>query len=45
MALSDLMFRSSQYDKGLGLIEPVLQLNTYDPNANFIAEITIVLST
>lgn len=37
MALSDLMFRSSQYDKGLGLIEPVLQLNTYDPNANFIA--------
>ena len=37
MALSDLMFRSSQYDKGLRLIEPVLQLNTYDPNANFIA--------
>ena len=37
IALSDLMFRSSQHKKGLELIEANLQLNTYNPDANFIA--------
>ena len=31
------MFRSSQHKKGLELIEANLQLNTYNPDANFIA--------
>ena len=36
-AMADLYYRSGQYEKGLEMINPSLQLNTYDPESNFIA--------
>ena len=35
--MADLYFRSGRYEKGIQLIKKNLQMNTYDPKANFIA--------
>ena len=35
--MADIYYRSGQYEKGLEMINPSLQLNTYDPESNFIA--------
>ena len=36
-AMAELYYRSGQYQKGIEAINPNLQLNTYDPESNFIA--------
>ena len=36
--MADLYYRSGQYEKGLEMINPSLQLNTYDPESNLLRE-------
>ena len=35
--MADLYFRSGQYEEGLSAVQKQLQLNTYDPETNFMA--------